>query len=102
MNKDSEAEFEGFPDIVLLDVMMPYMSGYECCKIMRQLYSTTQLPVIIISAKSSEESIVEGLDAGSNDYVTKPFNRNELIARINTLLKLKQLWRVEVSGAHLN
>jgi len=97
-NRPSD-RFEGFPDLVLLDVMMPHMSGYECCKILRKLHSTTQLPVIIFSAKSGEESIVEGLDSGANDYVTKPFNRNELIARIQTLLKLKRMWDIEVEGA---
>ena len=75
------------PDIILLDVMMPGMSGYEVCAQLRDLYKTSALPVIMVSAKNREKEIVRGLEAGANDYVTKPFNRNELVARIETQVR---------------
>ena len=64
-------EDEGMPDIVLLDVMMPGMSGYEVCHILREKYPYSCVPVIMVSAKSEEHHIVEGLTAGSNDYIVK-------------------------------
>ncbi|KAK9817243.1 hypothetical protein WJX72_011759 [[Myrmecia] bisecta] len=83
---------DGVPDIMLLDVMMPGMSGYEVCRKVRSRgYNCTVLPIIMISANSKEDQIVEGLTAGSNDYMTKPFGRKELVARINAQLRLKQL-----------
>eukprot|EP00898_Chlorokybus_atmophyticus_P005234 jgi/Chlat1/5711/Chrsp38S05552 len=88
-----------FPDLILLDVMMPKMSGYEVCEQIRKLYPSANIPIIMISAKSQEKNIVEGLKAGSNDYVTKPFNRTEMLARIQTQLKLKDAWRIEVEAA---
>ncbi|GFH12209.1 uncharacterized protein HaLaN_07849, partial [Haematococcus lacustris] len=77
------------PDVILLDVMMPGMSGYEVCRKLRELYPLSCIPVIMISAKSKEEHIVEGLAAGSNDYVVKPFGRQEILARISAHLRFR-------------
>ena len=81
------------PDLILLDVMMPRMSGYEVCRKVRELYPA-YLPIIMISAKSSKEDVIQGLECRCNDYVTKPFDKEELLARIEILLKLNKM-RVE-------
>ena len=76
-------------DLVLLDVMMPGMNGYEVCRKIKEGSFYDDLPVIFITAKTDEESLIEAFDAGGQDYVSKPFNSAELIARIQTHLKLK-------------
>ncbi|KAG2482178.1 hypothetical protein HYH03_018877 [Edaphochlamys debaryana] len=83
------SEEERLPDVILLDVMMPGMSGYEVCRKLREMYPLSCIPVIMISAKSKEEHIVEGLAAGSNDYVVKPFGRQEILARIAAHLRFR-------------
>ncbi|TAF56090.1 MAG: response regulator [Oscillatoriales cyanobacterium] len=79
------------PDLVLLDVMMPKLTGYEVCKILRETYTPTQLPIVLITAKNQVEDIVEGLSVGANDYLTKPIRKKELLARINTHLNLSKI-----------
>jgi CheY-like chemotaxis protein len=78
------------PDLILLDVMMPNMSGYEVCSRIRQLYPPW-IPVIMISAKCTKEDIVRGLSCGCNDYVTKPFDKEELLSRIDCHVRLNVL-----------
>jgi len=78
------------PDLVLLDVMMPGMSGFEACKILTETDSTKNIPVILVTALTGSEDLTEGLSAGAFDYVKKPFNRSELIARINSALKFRE------------
>ena len=75
-------------DLVLLDIMMPRMSGYEVCQRIREKYLPNQLPVIMITAKNQVADLVEGFSAGANDYVAKPISKNELLARIKTHLNL--------------
>jgi len=77
------------PDIILLDIMMPEMDGYETCKILKENDRTRDIPVIFLTAKTEMEDIVKGFNAGSVDYVTKPFNSTELMARVKTHIKLK-------------
>ncbi|MCW8934678.1 MAG: response regulator [Gammaproteobacteria bacterium] len=77
-------------DLVLLDVMMPEMDGYEVCREMRKRQFYNEFPIIFITAKTDEESLLEAFDAGGQDYVTKPFKAPELMARIKTHLKLKE------------
>ncbi len=77
------------PDLILLDVMMPRMSGYEVCRILRQRYSLFDLPILMLTAKNQVKDVVAGFHAGANDYLTKPFDKAELLARVNTLLTLK-------------
>ena len=79
------------PDLILLDIMMPGMDGYEVCRILQSDDSTSLIPVIFLTAKVETEDIVKGFQTGAVDYITKPFNRHELIARVNTHLKIKQL-----------
>ena len=71
-------------DIVLLDLMLPKLSGYEVCEKMRQF---TDVPVIMLTAKSEDDDKIMGLDCGADDYMTKPFNVNELKARINAVMR---------------
>lgn len=78
-------------DLVLLDIMMPLMSGLEVLRAIRQNPRTAELPVILISARLDENDIVEGLTIGANDYVTKPFRLAELRARARTQLMIKRL-----------
>ncbi len=78
------------PDLVLLDVMMPGMSGFEACKVLTDTESTKNIPVILVTALTGSEDLTEGLSAGAFDYVKKPFNRSELIARVNSALKFRE------------
>ena len=76
-------------DLILLDVMMPEMDGFEVAKIVRTTPKINEIPIIFITAKTDEESIEKGFEVGGNDYITKPFKQRELLSRINTQLKLK-------------
>ena len=77
-------------DLVLLDIMMPVMNGYETCKAMRQNERLRETPVIFLTAHNEPEQIVAGFEAGAQDYVPKPFNSKELLSRIKTHLELKK------------
>ncbi|MEM7530959.1 MAG: response regulator [Chloroflexota bacterium] len=81
------------PDLILLDIMMPRLSGYDTCRRLRQTYTPTELPIVMLTAKNQVDNLVEGFNAGANDYLTKPFSRNELLARINSHLRLAQMNR---------
>jgi len=78
------------PDLILLDVMMPEKNGIEVCKTLVNNPSTASIPVILVTAKSGAEDTKEGLEAGAFDYIKKPFNKVELLARINSALKLSE------------
>ena len=78
-------------DLVLTDVMMPGLGGFELLRALRADPATRAIPVILLSARAGEESRVEGLEAGADDYVIKPFSARELIARVETQLKLKEM-----------
>ena len=77
------------PDVILLDVMMPGMDGIEVCRRLREDAHTRTIPVILVTAKGLDESVIAGLDAGAVDYVPKPFNSQVLAARIRTALRIK-------------
>jgi two-component system, sensor histidine kinase ChiS len=78
-------------DLVLLDVMMPRMSGFEVCEKIRESYSHADLPVILLTAKNRVSDLVNGFSAGANDYLTKPFASDELLARVNVHLELAKI-----------
>jgi two-component system sensor histidine kinase/response regulator len=77
------------PDIILLDVMMPKIDGFETCKIIKSKDEYKDIPIIFITALNDTESLVKGFKAGGVDYITKPFNKDELISRVKTHLDLK-------------
>jgi PAS domain S-box-containing protein len=81
------------PDLVLTDVMMPGMDGFELLQSLRSDSTTQDIPIILLSARAGEEARIEGLEAGADDYLTKPFSARELLARIEANLKLAQLRR---------
>jgi two-component system, sensor histidine kinase and response regulator len=77
------------PDLILMDVMMPGMDGFETCEIIKSKSENENIPVIFITALSEKVNIVKGFEVGGVDYITKPFNKEELISRIKTHLELK-------------
>jgi len=79
------------PDLVLLDVMMPRMSGFEVCKKIKNDPKTADIPVIMVTALNEFGDIERGLDCGTDDFLSKPVNKLELLARVRTMLKLKHL-----------
>ena len=79
------------PDLVLLDIMMPKVDGITVLKRLKQDASTKFLPVILVTAKADTSDVVVGLEAGADDYLTKPFEQAALIARVRSLLRLKEL-----------
>ncbi len=82
------------PGVVLLDVMMPDRDGYDVCREIRGTRSAVSLPVVMLTCRNRVEDVVEGFAAGANDYVTKPFARAELVARVSTQLDLRRAHRV--------
>ena len=75
------------PDLILLDWMMPSVSGLEVCRAIRREEETKDIPVIMLTAKTEEENKVTGLESGADDYITKPFSPKELLARIKAVLR---------------
>jgi len=80
------------PDLVLLDVVMPDISGYEVCRQIRSNQATAILPVVMVTALDPSEERIKGLDAGADDFLTKPINQAELLARVRSLLRIKELY----------
>jgi two-component system, sensor histidine kinase ChiS len=78
----------GKPDLVLLDIMMPEMDGFEVCKTLRKSYSPSELPIVFLTAKNQIEDTLKGFKVGGNDYLTKPFSKDELLARVKIQLQL--------------
>jgi len=76
------------PDLILLDIMMPDMSGYEVCRKIREKYSANELPIIMLTAKNRIKDLAEGFKSGANDYLAKPFSKQELIVRIENHVEL--------------
>jgi len=94
------------PDLILLDVMMPEMDGFETCRRLKEAAATKQIPVIFLTARTETTDIVKGFELGAVDYVAKPFNAHELLARVSTHLTIDELRRslagknVELARAH--
>jgi len=83
-----EKAIKELPDLILLDVMMPDITGIEVCKTLVSNEATQGIPIILVTAKSDAEDTKEGLEAGAFDYIKKPFNRVELLARVHSALKV--------------
>src|SRR5262245_29619756 len=94
------------PDLILLDVMMPEMDGFETCRRLKASEQWRQIPIIFLTAKTDTADIVQGFELGAMDYVAKPFNAHELLARVSTHLMMDELRRnlaaknVELARAH--
>jgi len=81
---------ENPPDLIVLDLMLPGIDGLDVCKLLKSGDKTSNIPILMLTAKGTEEDIVKGLETGADDYVTKPFSPKVLIARIKNLLRRKQ------------
>jgi len=79
------------PDLILLDIMMPKMSGFEVCKRLKSNPATADIPVIMVTALSEFGDIERAIDSGTDDFLSKPVNKLELLTRVKTMLKLKHL-----------
>ena len=90
------------PDLILLDVMMPKMNGFEVCRSLKADFSVPFMPIIMVTAKADSKDIVEGLEAGGDEYLTKPVDHDALVARVRSMLRIKDLHdRVQSLAAQL-
>jgi len=88
-----ETDMSGHPDLILLDIMMPEMDGYEVCRILKQSPDTKDIPVVFVTANTDDDTLHEAFEAGGTDYVRKPVNKIELLARIKSALNQQELTR---------
>ncbi len=79
------------PDLILLDIMMPRKSGFEVCKILKSDPATKDIPIIMVTALHETSDIERAVEAGTNDYITKPVNRTDLLARVRSLLRVRHV-----------
>jgi DNA-binding response OmpR family regulator len=75
------------PNLVILDIMLPGIDGLEICRILKNKYRTSSIPIIMLTAKASEADVVVGLEIGADDYIVKPFSPREMVARVRSLLR---------------
>ncbi len=86
------------PDLVLLDVIMPGMDGYAVCREMRADPVLKDVPILFLTAKAKDEDKITGFTAGADDYLTKPFNLDELLLRVRAILRRTARWKTETAG----
>lgn len=95
-NMGIQKAYEENPDLILLDIMLPDISGFDVCKKLSSEEKTKLIPIILLTALSEAENIRSGLQAGAFDYIKKPFNRTELLARINSALRFSEMSKLLV------
>ncbi|MCP5104257.1 MAG: response regulator [bacterium] len=86
---------EILPDLIVSDVMMPETDGYELCRVLKKDILTSHIPIILLTARVSEESVLEGLETGADDYITKPFSTSVLTVRVGNLIELRRRLQLE-------
>jgi YesN/AraC family two-component response regulator len=89
------------PDIIISDVMMPLKNGFELCEVLKNDDLTSHIPIILLTAKSAVDSKIAGLHTGADDYLTKPFNTEELLARMANLTEQRRRMRLKYAGERL-
>ncbi len=92
---------EELPSLVLSDVMMPGMDGHELCKFIKSDERTSHIPVVLITARATEESRREGLESGADDYLFKPFNASDLMVRVENLIEIRRVLKERFSGEYV-
>lgn len=90
------------PDIIILDLMLPDISGLDVCRVLKGDSETSSIPIIMVTAKSEDSDIVKGLELGADDYITKPFSPKVLIARINSVLRRRAISGAKAADAEIN
>lgn len=93
-----KAVAERAPDLIVLDLNLPVLSGFEVCRILRSRPATRQIPIIMLTARTAEVDRVSGLDLGADDYVTKPFSLRELAARVRAVLRRRHVESLPPAG----
>jgi CheY-like chemotaxis protein len=88
-----EFSLDSMPDLIISDVMMPVMDGYEMCTRLKDDIRTSHIPIVLLTAKVSQDNLIEGLEKGADDYLTKPFYPTELLLRVRNLLERQQKLR---------
>lgn len=89
--KGVEKAKEVLPDLILMDGMMPRMSGFDACRVLKANESTRDIPLIFLTVQGEVQDVVKGLELGAHGYMTKPFKPQELLARVRSTLKIKQI-----------
>jgi signal transduction histidine kinase/DNA-binding response OmpR family regulator/ligand-binding sensor domain-containing protein len=87
---------EFMPDLIVSDIMMPEVDGYQLCRTLKKDIRTSHIPIVMLTAKASEKSVIRGLETGADDYVTKPFNENMLCVRIKNLIDLRRQMQLKI------
>lgn len=103
LQAENAAQAVGFsklelPDLILLDLMLPDLSGLEVCKILKKDKVTEKIPIIMVTAKTEDEDVVAGLELGADDYITKPFSPKVLIARVNSVVRRSKKSEVKINN----
>lgn len=89
------------PDVVLLDIMMPVMDGFEVCRRLRGEHGLSEVPILMVTALSDRTSRLEGINAGADDFISKPFDRELLLARVRTITRLNRYRKLHEQSAEL-